>query len=97
MVDGIWEIIMLVCFASAWPFSIYRSYVSGSTKGKSLFFLLILIIGYLCGIVNKFVSDDVNYVLFFYILNTALVSLDVVLYFRNRRRENRPETIAAPT
>ena len=31
---SIYEIIMLICFGAAWPFSIYKSLKSKSTKEK---------------------------------------------------------------
>ena len=33
------EAVMMLCFGSAWPFSIYKSYTSRSNKGKSVWFL----------------------------------------------------------
>ncbi|MDK2903673.1 MAG: hypothetical protein PWQ93_1592, partial [Clostridiales bacterium] len=47
---SIFESIMLLCFGAAWPFSIYKSYKSRSTAGKSLVFSLLLLIGYISGI-----------------------------------------------
>jgi uncharacterized membrane protein len=82
--ENIFEVIMLLCFGAAWPFSVYKSYRAGTAKGKSLIFLLALIIGYVSGIVNN-VIKGANYVLFFYALNLLLVSADMVLYFRNKR------------
>jgi hypothetical protein len=80
---SIFEIIMLVCFGSAWPFSIYRSYTSKSVKGKSLVFLIIVLVGYLAGILHKFFF---NYdgVVYLYIVNFTLVAVDTGLYIRNR-------------
>ena len=74
---------MLLCFAFAWPFSIYKLYRSKSTKGKSILFSIVVMLGYVFGIINKFVSDDLNYVLFFYFFDLGLVLLDSMLYFRN--------------
>ncbi len=93
MIDGLFEILMLLCFATAWPFSIHRSIVSKSTKGKSVGFLFILVIGYIMGVINKFVSDDINYVLYFYFLDMALVSIDIALYYRNKSIEKKAESL----
>ena len=79
---------MLVCFGAAWPFSIYRSVKSGSTKGKSLLFMVVVAVGYVAGIANKLVYDF-DGVIYLYLLDLALVSTDMVLYSRNRRREMR--------
>jgi hypothetical protein len=77
------EIIMLVCFGLAWPFSIYKSYTSRQVGSKSLIFLVALLIGYVAGILHKlfFLYDAV---IFLYILNGAMVSIDIALYIRNR-------------
>jgi cyanate permease len=77
------EIIMLACFGSAWPFSIARSWKSRTTKGKSIGFLIIILIGYTSGIVHKvFYSWDK--VVLLYVLNLLMVSIDTVIYFRNK-------------
>lgn len=81
---SLFEIIMLVCFGAAWPFSIYKSYTSRSVSGKSPYFLMIVMAGYVSGILHKlFYSYD--QVIFMYGLNFLLVSTDLALYFRNLR------------
>ena len=87
IIDGLFEILMLLCFAAAWPFSICKLYKTKSTKGKSVVFSFVIILGYIFGITNKFVMDDINYVLFFYFLDLCLVLIDTVLYYRNRHYE----------
>ncbi len=83
---SIFEAIMLLCFGLAWPFSIIRSVKSRSTKGKSLFFLIIIETGYISGTIHKLIySTDLVMVL--YILNGLMVLTDIVLYFINRRKE----------
>ena len=74
---------MLLCFATAWPFSIWKLYKTKSTKGKSIVFSLIVMLGYIFGITNKYLMDDINYVLFFYFFDLALVAVDSLLYLRN--------------
>ena len=84
---SIYEIIMLICFGAEWPFSIYKSLKSKSTKGKSEIFMLILIIGYIFGILNKlFVRYD--YVIYLYIINTLMVFIDLLLFYKNKILEN---------
>ena len=85
---SIFEIIMLVCFGAAWPASIYRSYVSRATAGKSLLFLLIVEVGYVAGIFHK-VLNSRDLVIYLYILNGIMVFADILLYWRNRRIESR--------
>ncbi len=82
------ELIMIVCFGLSWPISILKSYRTGSTKGKSLAFLVIICLGYVAGILHKlFFSLDP--ILIAYIVNLIMVSVDILLYFRNRRNELR--------
>ncbi|MFA7383658.1 MAG: hypothetical protein WC001_09420 [Desulfurivibrionaceae bacterium] len=83
---SIFEIVMLVCFGAAWPFSLHRSYRARSNVGKSLFFLGVVFLGYLSGILHKiFFSPDP--VIWLYILNGIMVAGDICLYFRNRKLE----------
>ncbi|OGJ86009.1 MAG: hypothetical protein A2268_06550 [Candidatus Raymondbacteria bacterium RifOxyA12_full_50_37] len=83
---SIFETLMLVCFGAAWPFSIYRSYTSRSTKGKSLLFLIILLFGYVSGITHKLLYSF-DLVIILYVLNLIMVCIDTLLYFRNARIE----------
>lgn len=83
---SIYEIIMLACFGAAWPFSIYRSYTSQSTNGKSFVFLIVLIIGYIAGIINKLVYNY-DAIIYLYVLNCFMVSVDALLWIRNAKKE----------
>lgn len=83
---SIYEIIMLACFGAAWPFSIYRSYTSQSTNGKSFVFLIVLIIGYIAGIINKLVYNY-DAIIYLYVLNCLMVSVDALLWIRNAKKE----------
>lgn len=79
---SIFEAIMLLCFGAAWPFSIIKSYKSRSVAGKSPYFLIVVIIGYISGIINKLLySNDI--VMYLYILNLLMVATDLALYYRN--------------
>ncbi len=77
------EILMLVCFGAAWPFSIYKSYRSKEVAGKSLLFLFVIFVGYVAGTVHK-IFFQFDYVIVLYILNGVMVLIDIILYFRNR-------------
>ena len=85
---SIFEIIMLLCFGAAWPFSIYRSYTSGTTGGKSVVFLIVILVGYAAGIANKLFYRFDN-VVYLYLLNMLMVGVDTALGFRNRKKEGR--------
>ena len=85
MIPGIFEALMLICFAASWPFNLKKAYSSKTNVGTSLIFMLIVLAGYLFGIANKIVNNDITYVMGFYILDLALVSAGVLIYMRNRR------------
>ena len=85
----IFEIIMLLCFGVSWPISVYKSIKTGSTKGKSVVFILAIILGYISGITGKIVNNQINYVLAFYFFNLIIVSIDLVIYFINRKNEKK--------
>ena len=78
--------VMLLCFGSAWPVSIYKSIKSKTTKGKSLFFLIIIAIGYVSGTIHKILFSK-DWVMILYILNLCMVAFDILLYFRNKTYE----------
>ncbi|MBN2511241.1 MAG: hypothetical protein JXB03_13255 [Spirochaetales bacterium] len=80
---SVFEIGMLLCFGAAWPFSIYKSWKSRQTAGKSILFLCVVFAGYLSGIMHKlfFAFDGVVYL---YCLNALMVGTDIGLYIRNR-------------
>jgi hypothetical protein len=78
------EIIMLICFGAAWPVSIYKSYTSCKISGKSVFFLFIILAGYMSGIIHKLIYNY-NPVIYLYILNSIMVFADILLYYRNKR------------
>jgi hypothetical protein len=77
------EIIMLICFGMAWPFSIYKSWHTRQVGSKSVLFLFALFIGYVAGVFHKifYLYDPV---IFLYMLNGTMVAIDIGLYFRNR-------------
>ena len=83
---SIFEALMLICFGFAWPASISKSIRSRSNKGKSFFFIAIVWIGYVSGILHK-VIYAYDRVIFLYILNLLMVSVDIFFYFRNSRLE----------
>jgi len=92
MAIGIFEAAMLICFAASWPFNLRRAYKARTNIGTSIGFMSIVLIGYLCGIANKVVNDDISYVFAFYLLDLALVSTGVVIYFRNRKLDQAKKT-----
>jgi hypothetical protein len=81
---NIFEAIMLTCFGAAWPFSIWRIWKTKAAWGKSLWFLIIILTGYACGVVHK-VLNSLDYVIILYIMNSILVSIDIALTLKYRK------------
>lgn len=79
------EIVMLVCFGLSWPMSVVKNIRAKTARTMSLSFTLLIIGGYIAGITAKILSNQINFVLIAYLLNLAIVSLNVVVYFINRR------------
>ena len=77
------ETIMLVCFGFSWPINLIKAYKARTAKSTSLPFVLLIIAGYIAGISAKIIMGNINYVLVAYLLNLAIVSLNLVVYFRN--------------
>lgn len=81
------EIIMLVLFGLSWPLNISKSLRSRTTLGKSVAFEFIVVTGYFFGVAAKLITlaqtGVLQYSLFFYLIDIALVSADIGIYFRN--------------
>ena len=94
----IFEIVMVLCFGASWPMNIMRSYKARTAKGKSLAFLVCISIGYVAGIISKFMNAGYMaefaskwYVLVFYCINLVMVCIDMALYFRNSALDKKLE------
>lgn len=103
MITDLLEALMIFCFGLSWPISIRKSWISRTAKGKSLFFEVFLLVGYICGIVRKIMltiapgtNKDFLFFLsfFFYVLNFIEISIDVALYFRNKKLDEAAELAA---
>ncbi len=94
---SIFEAIMLLCFGAAWPVNIYKSWKTASSVGKSPVFLILLIVGYISGITNKILYHP-DIVLYLYVLNLIMISMDFALYFRNKHLDRiRAQSVNAET
>ncbi len=81
--SSVFESVMLVCFGLSWPLNVVKAYRARTAKGMSLPFILLIISGYIAGITAKLISGQTNYVLIVYFLNLAIVSINILVYFRN--------------
>ena len=84
------ETVMLLCFGAAWPASILKSWKSRTTKGKSLFFLLVILTGYAAGVSKVLISEGAGgFLLLPYGLNMLMVAADALIYMRNAAIDRR--------
>ena len=73
---------MLLCFGASWPAAVMKTDRTKNVGGKSLLFLVLILVGYICGMINKITNFGYNSVFWLYVLNFALVFCDFVLYLR---------------
>lgn len=83
---SIFEAAMLICFGASWPFAVLKTYKSKCVKGKSRLFLILIILGYICGMINK-ILNSVDIVFWLYVVNLLLVSTDFMFCILYRNRE----------
>ena len=79
---------MLFAFGFSWPFAIARTYRSKNVDGKSPMFMLIVILGYMCGIASHLVEGTKLWLVAVYLADIALVSTDLALYCIYSSRQN---------
>ena len=77
---------MLFSFGFSWPFAIARTYRAKRVDGKSPMFMIIVLVGYMCGIAAHLVEGSKLWLCWVYLLDMAMVSTDLVLYFHYSRR-----------
>ena len=82
---SIFEAGMLLCFGASWPAAVLKTYRTKNVEGKSLLFLLLILTGYLCGMINKVVYFGFDPVFWLYVINFMLVFSDLILYFRYKK------------
>ena len=77
---------MLFTFGVSWPFAIARTYRAKRVDGKSPMFMVIVILGYCCGIASHLVEGTKLWLVAVYLVDIALVSTDLALYCVYSRR-----------
>lgn len=81
---SVYELFFFVFVAFAWPISITRMIRRKSTRGKSLFFSAVVLLGYVFGIVHKLLYSP-DWVIFVYILDFVLVAADIAVFLYVRK------------
>ena len=88
------EAIMMICFGLSWPMALVKNIRAKSANGMSLPFILLIISGYVAGTIAKIISDNITYVLIVYLLNLTIVTMNLMVYFYNRRLDKKNEQAA---
>lgn len=92
---SVMEMMMVVLFGLSWPLNIVKAWKAKSAKGTSVLFYAFIWLGYIFALAGKFALIKHNapapwyetvhwYVMFFYFVNIAMVSLGILIYFRNK-------------
>lgn len=81
--SSVFETVMLVCFGLSWPLNVMKAYRARTARSTSLPFILLIFTGYIAGITAKIAAGQINYVFAVYLINLAIVFLNIVVYFRN--------------
>lgn len=87
-VSQICEFFMLFAFGFSWPFAIARTYRAKRVDGKSPMFMIIVICGYVGGILARYLDQNPanDWLIAVYLIDMGLVSVDLSLYFHYLRR-----------
>jgi hypothetical protein len=80
------ETIMLICFGLSWPINLMKNIKLKSAKPMNLPFILLIVAGYVAGVIAKIIKIDSTpvYLLVVYIFNLVMVSCNIVVYFINK-------------
>ena len=97
MLSQILEFGMLFAFGFSWPFAILKTFRTKRVEGKSPAFMAIVLVGYSCGIAAHLVEGTKLWLCAVYLVDMALVSTDLALYFRYSRRSGESGGRAAPS
>ena len=104
---SVMETLMVICFGLSWPLNITKAWKARSTKGMSLLFYFFIWTGYVFAITGKLISIHYYrnivctvsswtevvkwYVMFFYVVNLIMLTIGILIYFRNSRLEKSSE------
>ena len=86
MLAAFLEFAMLFAFGFSWPFAIMKTWRSKRVDGKSPAFMVIVLVGYACGIAAHLVEGTKLWLCFVYLVDMALVSTDLALYLHFSRK-----------
>ncbi len=89
------ETMMIISFGASWPVNGIKAWKARTAKSTSPLFLCLILFGYCVGIASKLLNQDYManfatkwYVLICYILNFIVVSINLGIYFRNKKLDS---------
>ncbi len=83
------EAIMLLAFGFSWPVNALNAWNARTARGTSPTFLALITFGYVAGIASKFVGNNITWVLGVYLINLAMLIVNIFIYLRNVRLDAR--------
>ena len=94
--SSVMETFMVVCFGISWPLNIVNAWKARTARGTSILFYWFIWAVYIFAIIGKIVLIMYNssqpwyltvrwYVMFFYMINTLMVTGGILIYLRNRK------------
>lgn len=86
------ETAMLICFGLSWPLNVYKNIKARTAKSMSLQFILLIIVGYVAGITAKLLNHRIIMFWSYTSLNLVIVSINVFVYFINKKHDERPRS-----
>lgn len=94
--DNILEVLMLVLFGCSWPVNIRKAWIGRTAKSTSVFFYILVLIGYLCGLGSKYIKYQNGnpapiYVTIIYVINAIMVTIGILIWIRNSILDARAE------
>jgi hypothetical protein len=82
------EAIMLICWGTSWPVSIFKALRTKKVYGKSPIFMSLIAVGYVSAILHK-ILYSYDYLVLLYLFNLSMILTDLYLYNRYNLRDTR--------
>lgn len=93
----VFEAGMLLCFGCSWPAAIAKTLRVKRVEGKSIHFLLLVLVGYLSGITFRVLTSAAagrfDWILLLYFALAAMVAAEIVLYAHYRKAPAKETTL----
>ena len=83
---SVFEAGMMICFGISWPVAALKTYRCKCVNGKSMYFSMLILLGYIFGITHK-ILNSMDWVFWLYLLNTAFLLIDMALDWRYRNNK----------